>query len=141
MQITTPDVDPTSGLIELPINLVDASQQISTACTPGSPQFQSSFVSTGRGGLPMSPTEPLQDTSTLSAWVRLKPKPANSAKTTISPQPTAVSNTTKVAAAPQIVEATGWIVDSNGNIELVAQSPQVTSHSSWQTPASCQNSK
>ncbi|NMG07457.1 S-layer family protein [Brasilonema sp. UFV-L1] len=142
VEITTPDIDPTNGLIELPTNLVDVSQQISTACTPGSRQFQSTFVSTGRGGLPMSPTEPLQDTSTLSAWVRLKPKPANSAKTTISPQPTAVSNTTKVAAATtQIVEATGWVVDGNGNIELVAQSPQVNPHSSWQTPASCQNSK
>jgi filamentous hemagglutinin family protein len=136
VEITTPDVDPTSGLIELPINLVDASQQISTACTPGSPEFQNTFVLTGRGGLPISPTEPLQDTSTLSAWVRLRPKPAN-AKTTISPQPTAVSNTTKVAAATPIVEATGWVVDSNGNIELVAQAPGVTPHSSWQTPASC----
>ncbi|NJM69834.1 MAG: S-layer family protein [Scytonema sp. RU_4_4] len=137
VQINVLDIDPTSGLIELPINLVDVSQQISTACTPGSRQFQSSFVSTGRGGLPMSPTEPLQDTSTLSAWVRLRPKPANSAKTTISPQLTAVSNTTKVAAATPIVEATAWVVDRNGNIELVAQAPQVTPHSSWQTPASC----
>ncbi|WP_414589849.1 filamentous hemagglutinin N-terminal domain-containing protein [Scytonema sp. PCC 10023] len=137
VQINRPEVDPTRGLIELPINLVDVSGQISTACTPGSRQSQSSFVSTGRGGLPMSPTEPLQDTSTLSAWVRLRPKPANSAKTTISPQPTAVSNSTKVAATTPIVEATGWVVDSNGNIELVAQAPGVTPHSSWQTPASC----
>jgi large exoprotein involved in heme utilization and adhesion len=141
VEITTPDIDPTSGLIPLPTNLDDASQQISTACTPGSRQSQSSFVSTGRGGLPISPTEPLQDTSTLSAWVRLRPRPANSAKTTISPQPTAVSNSTKVATATTIVEATGWVVDSNGNVELVAQAPSVTPHSSWQTPASCQNSK
>ncbi|QDL13823.1 hypothetical protein DP113_05660 [Brasilonema octagenarum UFV-E1] len=138
VQINRPNIDPTSGLIELPSNLVDVSQQISTACTPGSRQSQSSFVSTGRGGLPISLTEPLQDSSTLSAWVRLKPKPANSARTTPSPQPTAVSNSTKVAAATtQIVEATGWVVDRNGNIELVAQSAQVTPHSPWQTPASC----
>nr|MDZ8042721.1 filamentous hemagglutinin N-terminal domain-containing protein [Nostoc sp. DedQUE02] len=141
VEITRPDIDPTSGLIELPTNLVDVSQQISTACTPGSRQFQSSFVSTGRGGLPISPTEPLQDTSTLSAWVRLRPKPANSAKTKISPQPTAVSNSTKVAAAMTIVEATGWIVNSNGNIELVAQAPNVTPESSRQTPASCSASR
>ncbi|RCJ21435.1 hypothetical protein A6770_30355 [Nostoc minutum NIES-26] len=141
VQITTPDIDPTNGLIELPTNLVDVSQQISTACTLGSRQFQSSFVSTGRGGLPMSPTEPLQDTSTLSAWVRLRPKPATRAKITISPQPTAVSNSTKVAAATTIVEATGWVVNSNGNIELVAQAPNVTSESSRQTPASCPASR
>ncbi|MBW4594894.1 MAG: S-layer family protein [Brasilonema angustatum HA4187-MV1] len=141
VQIAVLDLDPTNGLIELPTNLVDVSGQISTACTPGSRQSQSSFVSTGRGGLPISPTEPLQDTSTLSAWVRLRPKPENSAKTTISPQPTAVSNSTKVAAATTILEATGWVVDRNGNVELVAQAPGVTPHSSWQTPASCLNSK
>ncbi|MEH2026703.1 two-partner secretion domain-containing protein [Nostoc sp.] len=141
VEITRPDIDLTSSLIELPTNLVDVSQQISTACTPGSRQFQSSFVSTGRGGLPMSPTEPLQDTSTLSAWVRLKPQPATRAKTTISPQPTAVSNSTKVAAAMTIVEATGWVVDRNGNVELVAQAPNVTPDSSRQTPASCSASR
>ncbi|WP_138506817.1 filamentous hemagglutinin N-terminal domain-containing protein [Nostoc sp. PA-18-2419] len=137
VEIIRPDINPTSSLIELPTNLVDVSGQISTVCTPGSRQFQSSFVSTGRGGLPMSPTEPLQDTSTLSAWVRLRPKPATKAKTTISPQPIAVSNSTKVATVLTIVEATGWVVDSNGNIELVAQAPNVTPESSRQTPASC----
>ncbi|MEH1887804.1 MAG: S-layer family protein, partial [Nostoc sp.] len=141
VEITRPDIDLTSGLIELPTNLVDVSQQISTACTPGSRQFQSSFVSTGRGGLPMSPTEPLQDISTLSAWVRLRPQPATRAKTTISPQPTAVSNSTKVAAAMTIVEATGWVVDRNGNVELVAQAPNLTPESSRQTPASCSASR
>ncbi|MBW4616636.1 MAG: filamentous hemagglutinin N-terminal domain-containing protein [Desmonostoc vinosum HA7617-LM4] len=139
VEITTPDIDPTSGLIELPTDLVDVSGQISTTCTPGSRQFQSSFVSTGRGGLPMSPTEPLQDTNTLSAWVRLRPKPATRAKTTISPQPTAVSNSTKIAAAT-IVEATGWVVDRNGNIKLVVQAPNVTPVSS-RHPASCPASR
>ncbi len=39
IEITPPDVDPTSGLVQLPINLVDVSQKISNACTPGSRQF------------------------------------------------------------------------------------------------------
>ncbi|MEH2248109.1 hypothetical protein [Nostoc sp.] len=63
MQIRRPGIDGTCGLVEFPINLVDASRQISTACTPGTRQFQNTFVATGRGGLPMSPTEPLQDSS------------------------------------------------------------------------------
>lgn len=118
VQITRPDIDPTNGLIELPINLVDPAQQISTACTSGSRHY-STFVSTGRGGLPMSPNELLQDTSILSAWVRSRSKPAN-LKTTISPQPLSVAATTS------IVEATGWIIDNNKNIELVAQAPSMT---------------
>ena len=138
VEITTPDLDPTRGLVELPINLVDVSRQISTACTPGTRQFQNTFVSTGRGGLPISPTEPLQDSSTISAWVRLRALPENSATTNIQLQPTTVSTTPKAATAKnQIVEATGWVVDRNGNIELVAQTPGVNPHSRWQTPTSC----
>nr|WP_322684251.1 filamentous hemagglutinin N-terminal domain-containing protein [Nostoc sp. DedQUE07]MDZ8130068.1 filamentous hemagglutinin N-terminal domain-containing protein [Nostoc sp. DedQUE07] len=136
VEITRPDIDPTSGLIELPTNLVDASRQISTACTPGTRQFQNTFVATGRGGLPMSPTEPLQDSSTVSAWVKLRPKSENLANTTPVPQPTAVS-TTPIAATIPIVEASGWVIDRKGNIELVAQVPQLNPHSPWQTPASC----
>lgn len=129
-------VDPSRGLIELPINLVDPSQQISTACTPGTRQFQNTFVATGRGGLPMSPTEPLQDASTVSAWVRLRPESESLANTKIEPQPTAVS-TTPIAATTPIVEAAGWVIDRNGNIELVAQVPQLNPHSPWKTSALC----
>ncbi|MEH2124016.1 two-partner secretion domain-containing protein [Nostoc sp.] len=136
VQITTPDIDPTRGLVELPVNLVDASRQISTACTPGTRQFQNTFIATGRGGLPMSPTEPLQDTSTVSAWVKLRPKSENLANTTAVPQPTAVS-TTPIPATIPIVEVSGWVINPNGNIELVTQVPQLNPHSPWQTPASC----
>ncbi|WP_375470856.1 beta strand repeat-containing protein [uncultured Nostoc sp.] len=136
IEITQPDVDPSNGLVELPINLVDASRQISNACTPGTRQFQNTFVATGRGGLPMSPTEPLQDSSTVSAWVRLRPNAENLVDTTPVPQPTAVSTTPKIAATTPIVEASGWVIDRKGNIELVAL-PQLNPHSPWQTPASC----
>lgn len=136
IEITQPDVEPSNGLVELPVNLVDASRQISNACTPGTRQFQNTFVATGRGGLPMSPTEPLQDSSTVSAWVRLRPNTENLANTTPHPLPTAVS-TTPIAATTPIVEASGWVIDRNGNIELVAQVPQLNPHSPWQTPASC----
>ncbi|MCC5613996.1 filamentous hemagglutinin N-terminal domain-containing protein [Nostoc sp. CHAB 5836] len=136
IEITRPDVNPSNGLVELSINLVDASNQISNACTPGTRQFQNTFVATGRGGLPMSPTEPLQDASTVSTWVKLRPEPENFANTTTQPQLTAVS-TAPIPATIPIVEASGWVIDRNGNIELVAQVPQLNPHSPWQTPADC----
>ncbi len=96
-------------------------------------------MATGRGGLPASPTEPLQENSTSNAWVILKDKPETRVKITeIEPQPTAMSNSRKVAATP-IVEASNWIVSSNGNIELVVSPNQINPHSRWQTPAYCQN--
>ncbi|MDJ0616409.1 MAG: filamentous hemagglutinin N-terminal domain-containing protein [Calothrix sp. MO_192.B10] len=134
--INTPEIDPSQGLVELPSNLVDASEQISNACTPGSPQSQSSFVATGRGGLPLSPTEPLQDTSTLTQWVKPRTTVQNSAKVENQPQAPAVTTSSPVSPLA-IVEATGWVIDANGNVHLVAQAPQVNPRSPWQTSASC----
>jgi len=131
VNISLLEVDPAKDLVELPVNLVDASNQISNACTPGGSQFQNEFVITGRGGLPMSPTEPLQESNTLESWVRLKPQGISTANTTIKPP------STKVKDKKQIVEATGWIVDEDGNIEFVADTNRVNPRSNGQTPAAC----
>ncbi|OUL34021.1 filamentous hemagglutinin N-terminal domain-containing protein [Nostoc sp. 106C] len=130
IQINTPDADPSRGLAELPTNVVDVSGQIANSCIPGSRQSQSSFIATGRGGLPISPNQPLQDTSMLSNWVR------------VGQQPAAISNQVQVTpilakSARQIVEAQNWVVDANGDIVLVAQAPQANPRSSWQASVSC----
>ncbi|BAZ18896.1 filamentous hemagglutinin outer membrane protein (plasmid) [Calothrix sp. NIES-4071] len=106
-------IEPSRGLVEIPINLVDASNQISNACTPGNPKFDSTFTVTGRSGLPISPYEQLQDQSTNSAWVRFQAKPEN-------PNAVRINKPDLIAAAPTIIEASGWIADKSGNIELVA---------------------
>lgn len=125
------ELDPTRALTELPINLVDASNQINTACTPGGSQFQNEFVVTGRGGLPMSPTEPLQESNTLSAsWVRLRTTDGGLVGD-------GGSGKNKVKKRNRIVEATGWIVDKRGNIEFVARSNQVSPHNRRKNRASC----
>ncbi|AFY56423.1 filamentous hemagglutinin family N-terminal domain protein [Rivularia sp. PCC 7116] len=134
VNINTPELDPTSGLIELPLDVVDASQQISNACTPRSRQFENRFVVMGRGGLPMSPTEPLQDTNTLSAWVKLKPQSQTAALRKISNLDNN-SRKNEITKRNQIIEATGWIVDKNGNIEFVAQANQSNFKSLSQTAA------
>ncbi len=121
IEITQPDIDPSRGFIELPINLADASNQISNACTPGSRQFENTFVATGRGGFPISPTEPLQENNTLSAWVKLMP--------TTSLPVTKIEPSVSIPIAT-ITEASGWIADKSGNIELVAsQTPRAYRHS------------
>lgn len=58
--INTLNVDPNRGLVALPVNLTDPSQQISQHCKPGSKTSTGSFIATGRGGLPMNPDEPLE---------------------------------------------------------------------------------
>ena len=135
VEINTPEVDPSNGLVTLPSNLVDPSQ-LDNSCRPGSTQSQSSFIATGRGGLPLSATEPLQDTSTLAQWVKPRTAPPNSAKVETEPQASTVITTYPVSPPP-IVEASGWVVDAHGTIYLVAQAPEVTPSSLGQTSASC----
>ncbi len=115
VQIITLDNDLTRGLIELPINLVDVSQQISTACTPGSRQFQSSFVSTGRGGLPPNPKDILTPDAPQIDWVSVKPINNNRSISPITSKPT-------TSTPKRIVEATGATLNAKKQIVLSANS-------------------
>jgi filamentous hemagglutinin family protein len=128
--ITQPEVDPRQGLLELPTNLVDASQQISAVCNPGSRYRQSSFAITGRGGLPMSPGEPLEDTTTYSQWVQITEN--QQAEKTVPK--TSINSQTSVP----IVEAQDWLIDNKGNIHLVAHINNTNSNNP--PPSSCPSS-
>jgi filamentous hemagglutinin family protein len=69
--INTLGIDPNRGLVELPVNLADPSQQIAQDCVPKIGKTASSFVITGRGGIPLSPDEPLENSVTPTRWVLL----------------------------------------------------------------------
>ncbi|MEH2352610.1 S-layer family protein [Nostoc sp.] len=118
--INSPDTDPSRGLIQLPSNLVDASQQIAQGCTPRGRQNASRFIATGRGGLPQSPNEPLRGRAVITGWVDLPVQ--------VTHRVTDNSSTASMTKSDdRIVEAQGWIVDANGNVMLVAQSVQSSS--------------
>ncbi|BAZ22084.1 filamentous hemagglutinin-like protein [Kalymmatonema gypsitolerans NIES-4073] len=130
--INTPDVDPNRGLVQLPTNLVDASQQIATGCTPRHGQT-SSFVATGRGGLPLSPSEPLRSRAVVTQWVTLDEQTGNQGDGEVKP---VESSEHPADNREPIVEANGWVVDKKGDVYLVAQVPNATS-SFQTTTASC----
>ncbi|BAY09027.1 two-partner secretion domain-containing protein [Calothrix sp. NIES-2098] len=103
-------VDPNSGLVELPGDFTDPSQKIATGCATDT---GSSFVATGRGGVPQNPNQevrsdrPWSDTRDISAFHQT---PALQAQTPTTPQ--------------VVVQATSWHRNAFGKIELVAnQSP------------------
>ncbi|AFY34509.1 S-layer family protein [Calothrix sp. PCC 7507] len=107
--LNTPDLDPSRGLTELPANLVDVSQQIAQGCTPKG-KIASRFISTGRGGLPLNPDEPLRGRAVITNWVTLG---EGNQEREITQRPTPET----------IVEAQGWIINADGNVELVASVP------------------
>ena len=98
---------------------VDVSSQIYNVCNPGNPKFSSSFIITGRGGLPISPYLALQEQNTYSTWVRFKTKPESNTVRINKPDLIATS-------APTIREASSWIADKSGNIQLVAPASQAS---------------
>ncbi|HYX13664.1 MAG TPA: S-layer family protein, partial [Nostoc sp.] len=126
VELNTPDIDPNSGLVNLPAVPVDT--QVAQTCTAGSNVAKSSFTITGRGGLPPNPGEALNADAVQVDLVTLNPEVGNTPAVytnPINPTPT------------RIVEATGWVIAANGDVILTNSAPTVTPHSSWQRTADC----
>ncbi|MEH2273037.1 MAG: filamentous hemagglutinin N-terminal domain-containing protein [Nostoc sp.] len=146
VQINSPDADPSKGLVELPLNLVDGSQQIAAGCDSGGKIARSSFIATGRGGLVADPTQPLiAEDAVLADWITLSPESQKRAsgiqkKAVVQAQRNTEEKSQKansVNEPTQIVEAQGWVIDANGNVVLVAQVPTASPHNSSLTATSC----
>ncbi|MEM9806708.1 MAG: S-layer family protein, partial [Cyanobacteria bacterium P01_D01_bin.56] len=105
-------VNSTLALVELPSAPADAEDQIATACDSGG---GSQFTASGRGGVPISPTEFLTNNH---PWVdrRLSYSGASELNaTTISTS----QNTIEVVSGLEVIEAGGWQLNQDGRVELV----------------------
>ncbi|NJM71036.1 MAG: S-layer family protein [Scytonema sp. RU_4_4] len=130
VELNTPDIDLNSGLVELPSVPVDT--QVAQGCN--SPNYaQSSFIITGRGGLPPNPKDILTPDAIQVDWVTLNPNIDNRNTPSIS------TNSTNSTPEP-IVEATGWVFNAKGEVVFTADT-STTPRSSWQTPTDCGRSK
>ncbi|AFY45258.1 S-layer family protein [Nostoc sp. PCC 7107] len=110
VEINNIGVDPNSGLVELPANVSDQSQQIASGCSNNN---GSSFVATGRGGIPQNPT---QDVRSDRTWSDIR---------NISAFQKTKSVQAQIPPSPEVlIQATSWHRNPNGKIELIAaQSP------------------
>ncbi|MBN3898001.1 MAG: S-layer family protein [Nostoc sp. NOS(2021)] len=109
VQVNTIGVDPNSGLVELPANVTDPSQQIATGCSNTN---GSSFVATGRGGVPQNP---LQQVTSDRTWDDVRDLSAYRKTGELNAQ---------IPASPEVlVEATSWHRNADGKVELIAAKP------------------
>ena len=119
-------VDPNSGLVELPANVTDPSQQIATGCSNNT---GSSFVATGRGGIPQNPTQEVRsdvyDGLRLRTWSDIRDLTAYRTTQQVQAQ---------IPKSPEVlVQATGWRRNADGKIEIFAdKSPNLV-----QQPLTC----
>ncbi|MCC5627580.1 S-layer family protein [Nostoc sphaeroides CHAB 2801] len=99
-------VDPNSGLLELPVELTDLSKLIATGCSSNT---GSSFVATGRGGVPQNPT---QEISSDRTWSDIRD---------LSTYRKTGNTTAQIPTSPEaLVQATSWHRNELGKIELVS---------------------
>ncbi|MBT9313485.1 two-partner secretion domain-containing protein [Leptothoe kymatousa] len=106
------EINPNSGLVELPTEVDDPSQQIAESC---SALGVNELVMTGRGGIPTTPNHVLMPNHT---WIDFR---AN------SPLVQDVSPSSRLTLPPspdQLIEATGWHTNATGQIEIVANGTQ-----------------
>ncbi|MEW6498197.1 MAG: filamentous hemagglutinin N-terminal domain-containing protein, partial [Cyanobacteriota bacterium] len=151
VQIDIRGVDPNRGLVQLPETLADSSNQIAQTCA--SQARNNSFVVTGKGGLPPTPSEALNPTPGWIDWrVSTRrdgaPVPAlvgdegtgeqgssfgagERGREGITNHPSLIPN--PKSQIPNLVEATGWVRDAGGTVRLVANpSVAVSSNRGYQ---------
>jgi filamentous hemagglutinin family protein len=128
VELNTPDIDPNIGLVNLPSVPVDT--KLAQSCN--SPNYaKSSFIITGRGGLPPNPKDILTPDAVQVDWVTLNPNFDNR-------KSSSVSTATKPTPEP-IVEATGWVFNAKGEVVLTADAPTTTPRSSWNKLPQCRS--
>jgi large exoprotein involved in heme utilization and adhesion len=121
VEITTPDTDPSRGITELPVEVVDASNQITQACSGARAGDSSSeFIVSGRGGLPTSPTEPLVGDDSLAEWSTLNEPTSATVPASREAEEPATRATRLWRLRETIVEAQGWVVAKDGTTQLIA---------------------
>jgi len=131
VELNTPDIDPNSGLVNLPT--IAADTEVAQTCQAGGNLAKSSFTVTGRGGLPPNPGEALNTDAVKVDLITLNPNSDN-------PDRSFVPNKITTPAAEPIIEATGLTLNQKGEVVLTANVPTNTPHSPWLKPASCRAS-
>ncbi|MCL2925379.1 MAG: filamentous hemagglutinin N-terminal domain-containing protein, partial [Trichodesmium sp. MAG_R04] len=117
VNIYTPDVDPSNGLIEFDDTIPDISNLLNqNLCKQGK---NSKFIITGKSGLPPTLKDPMTPT-----YLWQDPETSTTPPPTITP------------SDPEFIEAQGWISTSQG-IELTTNPKTVTPIRPWLIPPNC----
>ncbi|MBN3905593.1 MAG: S-layer family protein [Nostoc sp. NMS1] len=128
VELNTPNIDPNSGLVNLPT--IAADTEVAQTCQAGGNLAKSSFTITGRGGLPPNPGEALNTDAVKVDLVSLNPNSDN-------PDSSFVSSKITTPAPEPIIEATGLALNQKGEVVLTANLPTNTPHTPWLKPISC----
>ncbi|MEM6399010.1 MAG: filamentous hemagglutinin N-terminal domain-containing protein, partial [Cyanobacteria bacterium P01_D01_bin.116] len=131
VEINTPEINPNNELTELP------SIPINTKLTQGcySPGYaQNQFFIVGRGGLPPNPEDFLTPSAVRVDWV----SPQTNIENSLSTKNRDIEVKSNTEKPERIVEATGWISNSKGEVIFTADAPVLTADSSIKQAQNCE---
>ena len=112
VELNTPGIDPSKAVNQLPANITDPTNQIASGCGANT---GNSFVVTGRGGVPQNPSDRINRNI---IWYDIRHLSLP------SQQSDKIARTTKISNQKRIIEATGFMKNARGEVELVAQIPE-----------------
>ncbi|MFB2969796.1 filamentous hemagglutinin N-terminal domain-containing protein [Aerosakkonema sp. BLCC-F183] len=133
VEISTPNLNPTSGLAVLPEKVSDRSNLVVFRCGAAS---GNSFRVTGQGGLPVNPYDALSSwyntarVSDVETVDRQSDRAGERERKRISLSP-------RTNDRAPIVEATGWEIDRKGEVQLVVNEKAAISAASWDNKLNC----
>jgi filamentous hemagglutinin family protein len=124
VQIDIRGIDPSQGLVSLPENAIDPRQLITTSCEKNQ---DNSFIITGRGGLPL---DPIRIITGRTLWRDVRPienqrNQGDEQALTASP------------SSLPLTEATGWLRNAQGQVELIAHTSKASTQPFGYTPTNC----
>ncbi len=132
VEFNTLAVNPSSRLVDLPVELTDISNLIAQGCSGSTGNVGTGtgeFIITGRGGLPPQAGEPVETPARVVG---------NDTREAVKGQHSALGNTTVITPSrSKLVEAQGWVFDEQGEMILTAQRPNATPDNSSFTQANC----
>lgn len=142
VDIRSPDVDPSQGIVALPEDIVDASRLIAQGCASGGSLAQDigSLVVIGRGGLPASPSANQNSRQLLLDWATIETGAGSSAASTIPDPPESTGTTIGAAGATiphQLQEVQSLAVGADGQVVLLAQDTGGAGSSAWLPTMTC----
>ena len=128
VDLTTPDADAATGLVNLPSDPIDVADTVTLGC--GS-TAASTFIVTGRSGLPATPAGMLRQSTVIT----------DLGARSLTSEPTQLSQPPAPVMVPplKLLEAQGWVVNDQGQVMLVTEPATVTPQSLG-NPSTCQPS-
>ncbi len=123
--LNTPNLDPSRGLAQLPVDLTDASRLIVQTCPTGDTLAKppNEFIITGRGGIPPTPSEAIDRDAIQVDLVTTTPAPVPASSNRDREPSLPVTYDPILAPNAPIVEAQAVQVAADGTVSLVAAAP------------------